>query len=73
MAVKMVLVKSSNIKALGYDPVSKELHVEFKSGDVYAYSGVDPKAYQALMAAPSIGSHLAKNVKSKFQVRKVIK
>lgn len=71
--MKLTPVKSSNIKAIGYDPAASELHVEFKSGDVYAYSGVDQKSYQELMAAPSIGSHMAKVIKPKHTAKKLKK
>ncbi|HVX56934.1 MAG TPA: KTSC domain-containing protein [Candidatus Saccharimonadales bacterium] len=50
-------VKSSNLKTVGYDPATKTLEVEFHSGAVHQYAGITPGAHQALVRAPSIGSH----------------
>jgi hypothetical protein len=54
-------VKSSNLKAIGYDPKTKTLEVEFHSGAVHQYSSVSPQAHQDLVRAPSVGSHFHKN------------
>lgn len=63
--------RSSNVTALGYDPESKELHVRFASGGVYAYSGVSPEEHQALVNAPSVGSHLHAHIKSRYPARRL--
>lgn len=62
---------SSNVKAIGYDPESETLRVEFLSGGTYDYSGVPRAEFDALESAPSIGSYLAKNVKGKYASTKV--
>jgi KTSC domain len=56
--MKMHAVKSSNIKAIGYN--NNTMRVEFKNGDSYEYFGVTPYQHKELMAAQSIGSHLFK-------------
>jgi hypothetical protein len=56
--VTLVPVKSSNIKAVGHDPATNTLTVEFIGGDRYDYPGVTAEQHKALMAAPSIGQHL---------------
>jgi hypothetical protein len=60
-------VKSSNIKAIGYDPAKGRLQVEFLHGGVYQYEGVPQEAYDGLLKAKSIGSHFFKHIRSAFK------
>lgn len=62
---------SSNVKAIGYDPESKTLRVEFLSGGTYDYAGVPQSEFNALESAGSVGGYLAKNIKGKFPSQKV--
>lgn len=61
--MKRVTVTSSNILAIGYDEVSKELEVEFKNGWVYRYFNISPALDANLMSASSHGSFLDAYVK----------
>lgn len=63
--INMEPVESSNIKAIGYDPDSQTLHVEFKSGGKYEYSDVSAEEHQKFIGAPSVGSHFAKHIRAK--------
>jgi hypothetical protein len=58
-------VQSSNIKSIGHDRKTKQLHVEFNSGKVYCYEGVTDEEHKALMGASSKGSHFHKHIKSR--------
>jgi len=54
-------VKSSNIKAIGYDAANGVLEVEFHPNregvvSVWRYSPVDATDYASLIGAPSIGA-----------------
>lgn len=71
MAVEMTPVQSSNLSALGYDPVTRELHAQFKTGGTYVYEGVSQDEMAALMASPSKGSHLAARIKGRYKHRKL--
>jgi hypothetical protein len=63
---------SSMFSAVGYDPATKTLEVEFKSnGAVYAYDGVTLGDWREWCAADSKGSHFGKHVRGKFPSRKV--
>lgn len=64
-------VKSSNIKAVGYDPKSKTLEVEFNSGSTYQYFEVPASIYNDFMDASSLGSFFAESIKNKFNYEKV--
>jgi hypothetical protein len=66
MTITRTPVDSSNVASLGHDPDSETMHVEFKSGKVYEYSGVDADTFDKLLTAPSVGSHFAKHIRSKY-------
>jgi hypothetical protein len=59
----MERVESSNIKAIGYDPATKTLSVEFRSGHSANYSDVSPEQHADFMAAPSKGKHFHKHIR----------
>lgn len=54
----LVPVKSSNVAAVGHDPETNTLVVEFTGGSRYEYPNVSAEEHGALMAARSIGQHL---------------
>ena len=68
---EMISVSSSNINAIGYDPDSMKLTVEFKSGGTYEYAGVDPAMYTQFLQAESIGKFFHANIKGQFDHQKV--
>ena len=55
-------VPSTNIKAVGYDPETQTLEVEFKHGEIYQYFGVPASVHQELVISPSVGSYFRANV-----------
>lgn len=61
--IATVEVKSSNIKAVGYDPVSKVLQVDFKNNTSYQYADVPHEQMVDLLSAPSVGKYLAAYIK----------
>ena len=66
--------KSSNVKAIGYDPESKKMRVAFKGKDgdnVYEYDDVPPHEHANMLSAESAGSYFAKNIRGKFGVEKL--
>jgi hypothetical protein len=55
-------VNSSLIKSVGY--ADGEMHIEFNSGKVFAYTGPKvPEHYQQMMAADSIGKYFGAHVR----------
>ena len=60
--VAMVPVKSSKMRAIGYDPESQELHVQFHNG-TYIYPNVSANQHAALMNADSHGKHFHKHIR----------
>ena len=67
--MKIKPVQSSSINAIGYEPESKTLHVEFSSGRAYHYKGVEPEEHEALVNAPSIGAHFSKHIRPAYTGR----
>ena len=61
-------VTSSNIESYHYDIDAKALHIRFKTGKTYEYTGVEPQDLEALTKAPSFGSHVSKHIIPKFKV-----
>ncbi len=66
--MEMRPVKSTNVKAIGYDAASNTLRVEFASGS-YDYDGVTAKEHRDLVDAKSIGSHFHKHFRSREHKR----
>lgn len=55
-------VESSNIREVGYDPISETMRVVFRSGSVYDYFGVPQNTHDELMSSDSRGSYLSRRV-----------
>jgi len=59
-------VNSSKIRAVGYDPKSQTLEVEFSDGKVLAYRGVSQEVHRQFMAAPSATSFFEDKIDESF-------
>lgn len=64
-------VESSNVKAIGYDPNTRKLEIEFNSGEVHEYSDVAPGMHKALMGARSIGGYFHQHIRNRHKSRPV--
>jgi hypothetical protein len=62
--MKRIPVKSTNVKSVGYDLETKTLQVEFKSGGIYQYAGVQPEMYADLLKAESVGRFVSQVVRA---------
>ena len=67
---EMIYVDSSNIEAIGYDENAQELHVQFLSGGYYVYHEVPREIFDNIMAAPSKGSYLNREIKGVYRYTK---
>jgi hypothetical protein len=59
-------VSSSSIAAIGYDARSEALEVEFVSGRIYRYRGVESEVHQEFRAAPSKGTYFNENIRDAY-------
>lgn len=68
--MKRTPVESGNVAAIGHDPDTNTLEVEFRNGGVYTYHGVDADKHAALMKADSVGGFLHANIKGAHKFTK---
>ncbi|NDJ21136.1 KTSC domain-containing protein [Nostoc sp. B(2019)] len=65
--IAMLPVSSSMAIAVGYDSDEQVLQVEFQSGAVYQYSGVESETWEDLHSADSIGRFFNDEIKGKYE------
>jgi hypothetical protein len=65
-------VESSNISAIGHDPATSTLRVEFLNGGTHEYDGVSAEAHEAFAGAESKGIHFHENIRGYYPHRKVV-
>lgn len=63
-------VISSNIVAIGYDPETRELVIQFKAAR-FRYADVPPEIHSDLMGAESIGSYFARTIKGQYEATRI--
>lgn len=66
MKMEMNSVKSSLIKAIGYDEEHETMVVEFKKGGKYEYSLITPEIWREFQSAESFGAYFVANIKGNF-------
>jgi hypothetical protein len=70
--IPMTAVTSSQIAAIGHDPATNTLRVQFKgSGSVYDYANVPADVHQAFGKAESLGKFLGSHIKGKYEFKKL--
>jgi KTSC domain len=70
--MNMKPVSASNVHAIGYDPATKDMAIQFHKNGVptpgtYTHHDVPPEVHAALMDAESHGKHYAANIKGKVK------
>jgi hypothetical protein len=66
VVVERTPVQSSSVAAVGYDPQTFELEIEFRNRRTYRYQSVPIAAYRLLLQAPSIGEYVNRVIKPRF-------
>jgi hypothetical protein len=69
--MEMRKVSSTTISYVGYDSNTMELTVEFHTGAIYVYEGVEESVYQDLMWATSIGQYFSTYIKNRYPYKKI--
>lgn len=64
-------VISSTVAAVGYDPNTLTLEVEFKNGSVYQYFDFPETAYREFIQASSLGQFMHANIKNNYRYVKL--
>lgn len=60
-------VDSSNINSVGYSEEKELLEIEFNTGKVYQYEGIEPKLASDLISAESVGKFFHEHIKKGFK------
>ena len=68
--MRYISVSASDLSAVGYDPKSKTLEIQFHNG-IYRYSNVSESVYNGLMSASSHGVYFYQNIKEKYPYSKI--
>ncbi len=69
--IAMLPVSSSVAYAVGYDSQDQILQVEFQTGEVYQYLGVDEDTWEDLHSADSIGRFFNQEIKGKYDCERI--
>ena len=59
-------LKSSKLRAAGYDERLRVMEIEFVNGDVYEYKAVLPELYRQLTSSPSPNSFFEDKIEESF-------
>ena len=64
--IAMTPVKSTQVKAIGFDEASKTLAVTFAygAGAIYHYPNIEKEIYNAFLASESAGTFFGKHIKA---------
>lgn len=68
--MQMIPVSSSNLRAVGYDPVTETLRIEFHNG-TYDYYNVPEHIYRGLLNATSKGQYHHLYIKNNYSYRRI--
>lgn len=66
----MIPVDSSAVESVGYHEATRELYVRYHEGHLYAYSPVPTETFEALLAAPSKGTYVNREIKPNYGCRR---
>ncbi len=69
--MNMRKVNSSTITAVGYDPETETLGVEFRGSGVYRYQGVPAPVYHGFFCNESAGKYFHQVVRGRFPTIKM--
>ena len=63
-------VKSSNIAAIGHDPSTKTMAVQFKGSGIYHFRDVPAELFDKMLNSESVGKFFHSNIRGKFDSEK---
>lgn len=65
--MEMIPVRSSAIRAVGYDQATRRMRITFEQGDGYDFCGVPLHIYEGLMSASSKGAYYNDHIRDRYQ------
>ena len=63
----MIRVNSSAINAVGYDPMTRRMRIQFTQGHTYDFCNVPEHIHSGLMRASSKGSYYNDYIRDRYQ------
>jgi hypothetical protein len=69
--MEMKRVSAGKLRAIGYDPGSRTLQVEFDDGKVLQYGGVPNETFRRLSASGSMWSYFRDNIEENFSEKRI--
>lgn len=69
--MQRIPLKSSAVRAAGYDAQTQTLEIEFQGGRIYRYDDVPEAVFEWLCRTPKKGSYVTRVIDSKYQSREV--
>jgi hypothetical protein len=64
-------LKSSKLRAAGFDERLRVMEIEFANGDVYEYKSVSPELYRQLLNSPSPNSFFEDKIEEAFSGKRI--
>ena len=64
-------IRSSNIRSVGYDPLTQTLEIEFHGGRIYLYANVPTTVNISLMQAGSKGYYFYKHIRERYPTKRI--
>ncbi|MPZ42577.1 MAG: KTSC domain-containing protein [Betaproteobacteria bacterium] len=64
-------LNSSSIRAVGYDPKTQALEVEFSNGSIVQYEPVAAEVHRRFLAAPSPTSYFRDQIEESYATRRI--
>jgi hypothetical protein len=69
--VEREIVRSAAIRAIGYEPTSGVLEVEFHKGPIYRFEGVPEFLYRGFVASRSKGKFFHTRIANRYPFQQV--
>lgn len=63
----MIRVSSSAIIAIGYDPSTRRMKIQFVEGHTYDFCGVPESVFSGLLRASSKGTYYNDHIRDRYQ------
>lgn len=67
--MNLIPVRSSNLAAVGFDPLTSTLYIRFRKTGLYEYFNVPESIYHGLMDAPSKGHYHATHIRGRYRYK----
>lgn len=64
-------VDSRAVTAVGYEPATNVLEIEFTGGDTYRYFAVPASVHAAFMSAESMGTFFARSIRNTYAYERI--